>query len=68
MEFCGEKEGSRCRQSDIFAKTGNIQAQVLPLGTALDCRQLGCPYSIHISKVPPLRASVDPPWDLSQDN
>ena len=58
--FCGEQQGSRRRQTDIFASTGNIQAQVLLLGTELDCCQLGRPYSIHISKVPPLGASVDP--------
>jgi len=62
MEFCGEKEGSRCRQSDIFAKTGNIQAQVLPLGTELDCCQSRPPYSIHISKVPLFGASDDHLW------
>jgi len=61
----GEKLGAR-RQTDIFAPAGNIHAlvlsAVLPLGFELDCCQLGRPYSIHISKVPQLGASVDPLW------
>ena len=46
-----------------FSPAGNIQAQVLstlPLGTELDCCQLGRPYSVHISKVPLFQAFVDP--------
>jgi hypothetical protein len=34
--------------------------QQIPLGTELDCCLSWPPYSIHISKVPPLGASVDP--------
>jgi len=33
--------------------------QQLSLGTELDCFQLGRPYSIHMSKIPPFGASVD---------
>jgi hypothetical protein len=34
--------------------------QQLPLGTELDCCQLGLPYSIHISKVPLFQAFSNP--------
>ena len=39
--------------------------QQLPLGTELDCCQLGRPYSIHISKVPLFQAFIDPLWYVS---
>ena len=42
--------------------TFKLSCYQLPLGSELDCCQLGCPYSIHISEVPPLEASVDPLW------
>jgi len=61
--FCGEKQGSRRRQSNIFANTDNIQAQVLSAALALEtelyCCQSWPPYSIHISKTPPFGASDD---------
>jgi hypothetical protein len=55
----------------VCALAGNIQAQVLsaaPLGTELDCCQLGRPYSIHISKVPLFQAFVDPLCDFPVKN
>ena len=36
--------------------------QQLPLGPKLTICKHGCPYSIHISKVPLFGASVDPLW------
>ena len=41
-----------------------LRCYQLPLGSGLDCYQLGRPYSIHISKVPPLGAFVDPLWQF----
>ena len=55
-----EMLGSRRGQSGLCDLAGNIQAQVLPLGTELECCQLGRPYSIHISKVRLFQAFVDP--------
>jgi hypothetical protein len=57
-----EMLGSRRGQSGLCDLAGNIQAQVLPLGTELECCQLGRPYSIHISKVRLFQAFVDPLW------
>jgi len=53
-------------QSDIFAKTGNIQAQVLSATSknwTWFCR-FRPPYSIHISKVPLFGASDDHLWEF----
>jgi hypothetical protein len=44
--------------------TFKLSCYQLPLGSELDCCQLGRPYSLHISKAPPLGASVDPLCNL----
>jgi len=55
-----EKWGPRREQSDVCPRTCSLQAQVLPVGAKLRNCKLRGTYSIHISKVPPLGASVDP--------
>jgi hypothetical protein len=57
-----EMLGSRRGQLGMCDLAGNIQAQVLPLGTELDFCQLGRPYSINIPKVRLFQAFVDSLW------